>query len=196
LIPVKSFHDAKERLAGVLSRAERQQLARSLAEGVISALASRVVCVVCDDDEVASWARHVGAGVVWAPGKGLNPAVATGVDHLKAQGFETVTIVHADLPSPERLTALPSTEGALLVPDRHGDGTNVLRIPTGVSFTFAYGPGSFARHEHEARRLGLEVIVVDDAELALDIDVPDDLVLAEARTRLWGPEGPHRSTPR
>jgi 2-phospho-L-lactate/phosphoenolpyruvate guanylyltransferase len=48
-------------------------------------------------------------------------------------------------------------------------------VPVDVPFRFAYGPGSFRRHAAEARRLGLGFRVVRDADLAFDVDVPDDL---------------------
>ena len=55
------------------------------------------------------------------------------------------------------------------------DGTPVLRLPSTVNFRFAYGPGSFTRHEVEARRLGLEFRQIDDPDLAFDLDLPEDL---------------------
>jgi 2-phospho-L-lactate guanylyltransferase len=64
-----------------------------------------------------------------------------------------------------------------LVPDRHGDGTNVVVLPAGCGFRFAYGPGSFARHRAEAARLGLAVEVVHDPHLGWDVDHPADLDL-------------------
>jgi 2-phospho-L-lactate guanylyltransferase (CobY/MobA/RfbA family) len=44
---------------------------------------------------------------------------------------------------------------------------------------FAYGAGSFRRHAAEARRLGLGLRVLRDADLAFDVDLNDDLVLLE-----------------
>ena len=62
-----------------------------------------------------------------------------------------------------------------MVPDRHRDGTNVLSLPTGTGFRFSYGPGSFPRHDTEARRHGLVVVTLDDPDLAWDVDLPADL---------------------
>ena len=42
---------------------------------------------------------------------------------------------------------------AVVVPDHHDDGNPVLALPSGADFTFAYGPGSCARHVAEAGRL-------------------------------------------
>ena len=74
----------------------------------------------------------------------------------------------------------------VVVPDRHGDGTNVLLVPTGAGFEFAYGPGSFAAHLAEAERLGLPVEVVHDDDLAWDIDTPEDLTVLDGLDRLRG----------
>ena len=50
--------------------------------------------------------------------------------------------------------------------------------------SFAYGPGSAARHEAEARRHGLDVQVVRDPALGFDVDTPADLAeLSTRRTR-------------
>jgi 2-phospho-L-lactate guanylyltransferase (CobY/MobA/RfbA family) len=51
----------------------------------------------------------------------------------------------------------------------------VLIIPSGVGFTCHYGAKSFAAHMAEATKLGLAIEIIEDDELALDIDTPDDL---------------------
>ena len=196
LIPVKSFSAAKARLANVLDDEQRRYLAIALAEGVLSSLRSHEVAVVCDDPEVAAWAERHTARVLWEPGHGLNPAVRSGVDALGADGFPQVCVVHADLAFPEDLTTIESGPGVLITPDRRNDGTNVLRVPTGAGFEFSYGPGSFRRHKAEAERLGLEVTLRENSPLGVDVDVADELELLEVQTRLWGPEGPHKSTSR
>ncbi len=184
LVPIKAFGIAKNRLAGTLDPDERATLARSLAAGVVRAAAPLPVYVACEDDEVAAWARAHGAQVIRGragasgTGAGLNAAVAGGVAALGAAGFALVCIAHADLPAPGALGAVASTAssgGVTLVPDRHGGGTNVLCVPTGVGFDFAYGPASFSRHVAEARRLGLAVRVLHHAELGWDVDTAGDL---------------------
>ncbi len=196
LIPVKSFNAAKARLADVLNDGERQRLAIALAEGVVTSLEGRDVAVVCDDPTVASWAEGHALRVLWEPGQGLNPAVRAGVDALRSQGFTHVCVVHADLAFPANLRTIEVGGGVLCVPDRRGEGTNVLRLPSDVAFEFSYGPGSFSRHCAEAERLGLELSIVAPSPLGIDVDVADDLELAEVQTRLWGPEGPHSTSSR
>jgi 2-phospho-L-lactate/phosphoenolpyruvate guanylyltransferase len=175
LVPIKAFSEAKVRLAAVLNAADRAALARSLAAGVIAAARDAAVSVVCDDPEVAEWAARAGAAVIWTPARGLNAAVADGVSALAAAGVALVTVAHADLPLVTDLTGLGRPDTVVLAPDRRRDGTNVIAIPADSGFSFSYGAGSFGRHRAEAERLGLAIEVMDRADLAWDVDVPDDL---------------------
>jgi 2-phospho-L-lactate guanylyltransferase len=175
LVPVKAFSEAKVRLAPALPAAERAALARAMAEQVIAAARPLPTAVVCDDREVASWARDLGVLVVWEPGRGLNGAVEAGIEQLRRLGVEQVVVAHADLPLATSLAGLADFDGVTLVPDRADDGTNVACVPTAANFRFAYGPGSFARHRAEARRLGLPLRVVHEPSLSWDVDVPADL---------------------
>jgi 2-phospho-L-lactate guanylyltransferase len=178
LVPVKSFRHAKVRLAPALSEHERAELARTMATRVVAAAHALPVSVVCDDDDVATWARANGADVIWRPGLGLNGAVTDGVAHLAEEhGAIEVVVAHGDLPLADDLSRVTGFAGITLVPDRHDDGTNVLCIPTHVDFRFAYGPGSFTRHRDEADRLQLPYRVLRDPRLGWDVDVPADLEL-------------------
>ncbi|MEO5838525.1 MAG: 2-phospho-L-lactate guanylyltransferase [Acidimicrobiales bacterium] len=175
LLPIKSFGEAKHRLSPVLDARERSDLARELASRVVRAARELPVAIVCDDHDVAAWAKVVGASVLWRPGVGLNGAVAAGVEALR-EDFDEVIVAHADLPHARDLTVVRGFAGITLVPDRHRDGTNVMCMPSDCGFRFAYGPGSFARHQDEVALLGLTVRVLTDAALAWDIDTPDDLL--------------------
>lgn len=175
LVPVKSFGQAKLRLAPALPADQRAELARHMAAKVLAAAAPLDVWVVCDDDEVSTWAVAHGAQVLLRPGRGLNGAVADGVEHLAREGFDQVIVAHADLPLATTLGWLADFDGVTLVPDRHDDGTNVACVPAAAGFTFAYGAGSFARHCAEAERLGLTLRIERDVPLGWDVDVPADL---------------------
>lgn len=175
LIPVKAFSQAKRRLADALSPTERATLARRMATGVVAAAAPLHVAVVCDDDEVATWATSAGAEVLWRPGLGLDAAVADGVETLGMAGWGRVVVSHGDLPLARELGWVAAFPGITIVPDRRDDGTNVICVPTGAGFAFAYGPGSFRRHGAEARRIGHGLRVVRDRLLGWDVDLPADL---------------------
>lgn len=175
LIPVKAFRDAKVRLAPAMSAPERAALAERMATQVVASAVELPVAVVCDDPDVAAWARDLGALVIWEPGRGLNGAVQEGVARLAAAGAELVVVAAGDLPLATDLRWVARFPGVTIVPDRRRDGTNVISVPTTAGFAFSYGPGSFARHRDEARRLDLPLRVVHSATLAWDVDVPDDL---------------------
>lgn len=180
VVPVKAFNAAKLRLSPALDPTARAVLARELAGTVVAAAAPLDVVVVCDDDEVRAWAGELGARVVWCPERGLNGAVADGVAFLRDEGVERAVVAHADLPLATSLGWVGEFDGVTLVPDRRHDGTNVLAVPTGSGFGFAYGPGSFGRHRAEAEALGLPVRVVEDPALAWDVDFPADLAWPRA----------------
>ena len=177
VIPIKAFEQAKDRLSSVLSAEQRILLARATALGVLESVRGASVFVVCDNPEVSQWATSYGATVVHQSQPGLNAAVQEGIS--AAHEYERVMIVHSDLPLPSRLRELlgsgVASNTVTIVPDRHRDGTNVLIIPSGVGFTCHYGAKSFEAHTAEATKLGLPLQIVEDDELALDIDTPDDL---------------------
>ena len=178
VLPIKGFSDAKGRLEPVLSAENRASLAAFTAGGVLEAAEGVDTFVVCDNDEVAQWARERGAMVVRQHKAGLNGAVANCVDTAQYKR-DWVLVAHSDLPFPEALLSVIDftlvTSTVTIVPDRHEDGTNVLVLPAESNFTFHYGPGSFAAHQEEAARIGLPVRIVRHEQLGLDIDTPDDL---------------------
>lgn len=175
LVPVKAWGEAKLRLAPALDAGRRAALARRMAEGVLRSAGPLPVAVVCDDREVADWARERHALVVWAPGRGLNRAVQDGVAHLARAGVQRVVVAASDLPLATDLSPLAAFDGITLVPDRRGDGTNVIVVPTDRPFAFAYGPGSMGRHLAEAEGSGAPMRVLHHPQLAWDVDVPADL---------------------
>jgi 2-phospho-L-lactate guanylyltransferase len=180
LVPVKSFGEAKLRLAPALDPTHRAELARVMATHVVQSAAPLPTAVVCDDAEVAEWARDLGALVVWEPERGLNRAVEAGVARLAAGGALRVVVAHADLPRAAHLDRVARFAGVTIVPDHDDNGTTVICVPGDAGFTFSYGPGSFARHGAEARRLGLPLRVVREPALSHDVDLPADLVAFRA----------------
>lgn len=179
VIPVKAFHAAKARLIPALPPEARAELARSMAERVVLAAGDLPVIVVCDDEDVRSWAESVGAEVRWTPGLGLDGAVADGVRRAAELGAPRAVVAHADLPLAVGFGHVVGAAGVVLVPDRWADGTNVVSVPSDSGFRFSYGPGSFDRHRQEAARLGLAVEILTDLELGWDVDTPEDLNLPD-----------------
>ena len=146
-----------------------------MAAGVVTAAKPLPTWVVCDDHEVARWAMGVGVRVLWRSAPGLNEAVTAAVRFLATLGFGQVIVAHGDLPLAVDVTWVGDFDGVTIVPDRRGEGTNVLSVPAAVPFVFAYGVGSAPKHRAEADRLGLACRVVADEQLGWDVDTPDDL---------------------
>ena len=75
----------------------------------------------------------------------------------------------------------------VIVPDRHGTGTNALLLTPPDVIAPAFGPGSFARHAGRAAAAGAVVRVAHAPSLELDVDTPGDLAaLRAALERLPG----------
>ncbi len=183
VIPVRAFALGKARLAAHLDDATRAELARKLADRVGAAAGELPTVVVSSAADVRDWARTHGLDALDDPGT-LDEAAAAGRAWVADRGCARALVAHADLPFARSLAPL-ARDGArpvvAVVPCHRDDGTTVISVPVDVPFGFAYGPGSFRRHAAEARRLGLGFRVVRDADLAFDVDVPDDLDRLDAR---------------
>lgn len=185
VIPVRAFDDAKSRLSEVLSARDRRELAAECARRVIGSIPGADVFVVCDDDEVAEFARQLSATAVRVDVAGLNAALTEGIPRImNERPDQPVIVAHADLPFGERLRDLWSelsptstTTSVAIVPDEARDGSNVVVIGSGLvtRWRFLYGAGSFTAHVAQARELGVEPLVVADDMLSLDLDTPRDL---------------------
>ncbi len=173
VVPLKRFDAAKGRLRlGGID--EVTALARRLAESVIRNCAPRHVIVLTENEEVAEFAIELGAEMLVTDAGGLNDAVQR-ADQALTGRYDRLIVVHGDLRHPEGLGLFEPGPGVTIVTDHHGTGTNVLAVPTGAGFRFAYGPDSLRHHRLEAARLGLASIVVTDSPWRFDVDEPEDL---------------------
>ena len=174
LIPIKDYRQAKNRLSERLDATAREALTRQMAENVVQAAGDLTVYVVCDDEQVAEWAKSLGANVFWATKPGLNPAITEAMNGL-AEAFDHAIIAHADLPQAVSLDGIATSNTVSIVPDRHGSGTNVLSLPTKTEFNFQYGEGSLNKHMSEAIAINLDLKVLQIPALQWDVDTPKDL---------------------
>jgi 2-phospho-L-lactate guanylyltransferase len=115
---------------------------------------------------------------------GQSAAARRGIRVAVARGAQRVLLVPGDCPAldPEEVGALlaAETQGIVIVPDRHGSGTNALLISPPTAVAPAFGPGSFARHAALARAAGVRVRVGRLPSLELDVDTPGDLAALRA----------------
>jgi 2-phospho-L-lactate guanylyltransferase len=208
ILPVKRFSDAKQRLGASVADALRADLARAMVGDVLSALhhcaSIELTVVVTNEHAVAAAARYQGALLVPDSAEdGQSAAVALGIARARDEGAERVLCVPGDCPTldPAELDALlqvdrapprpdagaaPNTAAGtvVIVPDRHGTGTNGLLISPPTAIAPSFGPGSCERHRELARAAGALCRVAHPPSLLLDIDTGADL--AALRERLAG----------
>lgn len=186
VLPVRGFVDGKTRLAPRLDAAHRRDLAEELATRAVTAARADdlSLCVVTSAPEAEAWADALGVTVLPDPGS-LDTAAAAGHRWAADLGLDRVVVAHADLPFVTSFAALipADVETVVLAPCHRFDGTNAIGLPVPAGFTFAYGPGSFARHRAEADRRGHPVVIVRDRALAFDVDDPVDLDELERAAR-------------
>jgi 2-phospho-L-lactate/phosphoenolpyruvate guanylyltransferase len=185
ILPVKSFKDAKQRLEPGLGIGPRRLLAEAMLADVLVALRrmrsiDRVI-VVSTDHRAQQIAGAYGASLLDEDDRGHNYAAARGIRRALEQGVDRALLVPGDCPllDPAELDGLiarpVAPRSVLIVPDRHGTGTNALLLTPPDSMAPAFGPGSCQRHVTDAQSAGVEYEVVEVPTLALDVDTPDDL---------------------
>lgn len=193
ILPVKSFAQAKQRLREDLAAHDRRTLVEAMFADALVALGrvpSLERIVVVSGDRVAQRiAGGYGASVVEDDERGHNTAATQGIRAVLEDGIERALLVPGDCPllSPADLDALlthPTGErSALIVPDRHGTGTNALLLTPPDVLAPSFGPDSRRRHLADASAAGVPAEVVELESLALDVDTLDDL---EALRRALG----------
>ena len=186
--PVRAFEGAKSRLGAGLDAEERPALAETMLRRTIAAALATPgvveVIVVSPDPEVLGVAREEGARPLPQRSRGLNPAI--GEARAAATG-ERLLVLPSDLQSisPEALSAvLAAGEAAgspsvVLVPDRHRRGTNALLLDPPDAIDPAFGGDSRAGHAWLAESADIPFRELAGV-LELDLDTPEDLLLAEA----------------
>jgi 2-phospho-L-lactate guanylyltransferase len=197
ILPIKQFGAAKQRLADELSSGARRALAEAMFSDVLVALrrctAVDSVLVVTADHGAQQIAGGYGALVLDDEEHGHTAAAKRGIRAAVEAEADRALLVPGDCPllDPSELDNLiqrPSARrSALIIPDRHGTGTNSLLLTPPGSLAPSFGPDSAQRHAATAESDGTEHEIVQVPSLALDVDTPEDL--AALRERLGGLHG-------
>jgi 2-phospho-L-lactate guanylyltransferase len=186
ILPVKRFQLAKQRLSAELTPEFRGDLAEAMVADVLSALAAceaiEATLVVTNEERVTDLARESGAEAVADPHEsGQSAAVAVGVARAVADGYDRALLVPGDCPAldPAELDGLlgdaRERTSVVIVPDRHGIGTNGLLLTPPNALAPTFGPGSCRRHRERAAAAGAACRVAQIPSLLLDVDTPRDL---------------------
>jgi 2-phospho-L-lactate guanylyltransferase len=185
ILPVKSFPEAKRRLRRGLTVGERRVVAEAMFTDVLVALrrAAAVdgVLVVTADHSAQQIAGGYGAIVLDDREHGHNAAARHGIRRALELQADRVLLVPGDCPmlDPGEVDGLIARDlgspSILIVPDRHGTGTNALLLTPPDALPPSFGPGSCQRHAANAEAAGISHEVVHTPSLALDVDTHEDL---------------------
>lgn len=195
LVPVRSIAGSKSRLGEVLDAEERRDLVVNLIERTITAAAQagRIdrTILVSSDAEARAIGAALGADVHEDAGIGLNAALTTARHVAIAGGAGAIVVLPIDI-AEVSAAALDATLVAILgevaepaaadplvglVTDRHERGTNLLVLAPPDVIDFAFGGDSRTAHAERARRAGARYVELS-GPFGLDVDTPDDLLLA------------------
>lgn len=195
LVPVRSLSGAKSRLGEPLDPEERADLILALLRRSVEAAlgAGRLAgaLVVSMDPDAVAKARAMGATSIQQQAGGLNEALVEG--RLAAGAATGLVVLPADLPgvtaseidrlvetAEVSLREIPNRPVVVLVPDRHGSGTNALLLAPPDAIDFHFGEGSRAAHAAAAEAAGATYVELD-GPLSFDLDTPEDLLEADRR---------------
>jgi 2-phospho-L-lactate guanylyltransferase len=193
ILPIKGFEGSKQRLSPALAAGSRQSLSQAMFADVLAALRRCLlldgIAVVTDDVVAESLAHGDGAMVLRDHARGgQSDAALIGIRHAESTGFERVLLVPGDTPLVDPLEVDDLLERAwrdriavVVVPDRHGTGTNALLLAPPGTIEPSFGPGSFDRHVAAARGSGQPHRAEAIPSLTHDIDTPEDLQELGAR---------------
>jgi len=191
IVPVKPLRRAKSRLASVLSKEDRLELSQRMLTHTLEILGEihsiERTLVVSRDSRALALARKLGARTVTERGSPqLNRALVRATLVARRYNVSAVLVLPADLPlltreDIESLIARGSDPPVVVIaPDRRRSGTNaLLSSPPGL-IEYAFGPQSFPRHLEHARVAGVRLEICELPSLALDVDMPEDLLRLES----------------
>lgn len=184
IVPVKRLDAAKQRLSDALTPSQRRELMSAMFADSLEAIkrarmVDRII-IVTADREISRAATAAGVETIAdPPDAGHSAAALLGI--AEAGRATPVILLPGDCPllDPRQidrlLTGLP-TPFVIIVPDRHGSGTNALVLNPADAIEPAFGEGSRARHVEAARSAGIPHAVEEVETLGLDMDTPADLV--------------------
>jgi 2-phospho-L-lactate guanylyltransferase len=185
VVPVKALGLAKQRLAGTLDAALRQELALAMLEDVLECLAAveqlAGIVVATVDARAAALAARYGAALSREDAElGHSEAVAAVARRLARDGAAMLALP-ADIPLARPadiariIAACDAAPGFAIVPARDGLGSNAVLCVPADAVPLRFGGASFAPHVAAARARGLAPAVLALPRIALDIDDGADL---------------------
>ncbi len=186
IVPIKPLRVGKSRLSGVLSDEERAALNLSMLQNTLNVLVSvkeiEEIFVVSRDSSALALARDLNCKTVQEDGKpGLNTALKRATLVVRAYSEKGVVILPADLPLVTKsdlehfISRAGEPPSIVIAPDRRCEGTNALLIQPPGLINYEFGPDSLKKHLEAAKRANAAIEICHLENLALDLDIPEDL---------------------
>jgi 2-phospho-L-lactate guanylyltransferase len=195
VLPIKRFDDAKQRLDKTLNAGTRRALAEAMVSDVLHALrrSERIdKVIVVTENGAEALARAYDAESIPDDDRGHSHAARAGVDWALERDYARVLLVPGDCPAldprevDELVAGAMSAPDVVIVPDRHGTGTNALLLAPPDVIAPSFGPGSRERHEEAANATAAHWRLAEPRSLVLDVDTAEDLaalrVVLDSRT--------------
>ena len=187
VVPIKELDGAKQRLAPLLTPAQRRTLIEVMMSEVLEAVTTTNslagVMVVTLDPHATALATRLGARIVTDGARdGHTGSVTAGLRLLTKEGRAGMLTLPADIPAVTSQEInlvvgahLPGRPSFTISPahDHLGSNTVICSPPDAVPLRF--GDNSYYPHLDAARRCNIEPTVIHQPGIAMDIDHPVDL---------------------
>lgn len=192
LLPVKRFADSKQRLAGVLTRAQRERLARGMFEDVWETLTAwcgaredvaRLLVITAEPEVLARCAGSPLAGklVCMEEAEPVSHTESTRQATARAIGMGVTTLLSVPMDTPamtgeelSQLLEFSRDYQVVVAPSGDGTGTNALLRRPPDAITAHFGPGSCRRHIEDAQTNFQRNRLFSPPGLTADIDTPEE----------------------
>ena len=186
IVPIKELDGAKQRLAPLLSPAQRRALIEVMMGEVLVAVAGAKslagLLVVTLDPRATALASRLGARVVTDGARdGHTGSVTAGLKLLAQEGRGGMITLPADIPAAtsaeidQVVTAHLAAPSFTISPAHDDLGSNAVICSPPDSVPLRFGDNSYFPHLEAARRCGIEPTVIRRPGIAMDIDHPVDL---------------------
>jgi 2-phospho-L-lactate guanylyltransferase len=186
VVPIKELEGAKQRLAPLLSPAERRALIEVMMGEVLEAVAGARslagIVVVTVDPQATALAARLGARVVTDGARdGHTGSVTAGLRLLAREGRGGMITLPADIPAvtPQEIDLVVAAHlpaKSFTISPAHDDlGSNAVICSPPDSVPLRFGDNSYFPHLEAAERCGIEPTVIRQPGIAMDIDHPVDL---------------------
>lgn len=186
IIPIKELDGAKQRLAPLLTPAQRRALIEVMMGEVLEAVtgAKRLagILVVTLDPQATALGRRLGARIVTDGAReGHTGSVTAGLRLLAREGRGGMMTVPADIPAAtadefDAVLAAHQPGPSFTISPAHDDlGSNAVICSPPDSVPLRFGDNSYFPHLDAARRAGIEPTILRQPGIAMDIDHPVDL---------------------